>query len=229
MYHNKEIMNLVPKVQDIKTDDDSQDFTIEGWLYPGKPPEVKRTNVETSPILSKIRFGELGVGDKFVFDGSWLIKTGEYSAESDRKRGKKNYLFFKKDIVQSIKFISLSDNLIKEKYDLFDGHFDTLQYLQDSEKPQCEIVITPGQDRHHVEVLGNDGYRWETTFKGNLNESWCLPLRLKHYEFVLMYDCKEIQIYAEEQKIWCKDFFSWDGVHTCSILIKDIRLEPGDE
>lgn len=233
MYHNKEIMN--------------SKLSIIGDL-----PESEAEREE--PTLSKIRFGELEVGDKFVFDGCWLVKTSEYRAESDKKRGKNHFLFFKKDIVQheylgdichdeidnhlllhengsdqATKFFTPKTGRFADKYDLFDSHFDTIKRWQNSEKPQCEIVITPGKDRHHVEVLGNDGYRWETTFKCNLNESWYLPLRLKHYEFILMYDCKEIQLYAEEKKIWCKDFLSWDMVHTCSIRIKDIRLEPGDE
>lgn len=109
MYHNKEVINLTPAIQDIKPTDDRQDFTIEGWVYPDKPPEIKHTGIESSPILSKIRFGELEVGDRFVFNGCWLVKTGEYSAESDKKRGKANYLFFKKDVVKRIKFISLGD------------------------------------------------------------------------------------------------------------------------
>lgn len=61
-------------------------------------PEVEPE--KETPILSNIRFGELAVGDKFVFAGNWLVKTGDYAAESDKKRDKITYLFFKKDIVK---------------------------------------------------------------------------------------------------------------------------------
>ena len=60
-------------------------------------------------ILSNIRFGELAVGDKFVFAGNWLVKTGDYSAKSDKKRSKIDYLFFKKDIVLVDNNTSIND------------------------------------------------------------------------------------------------------------------------
>lgn len=75
-----------------------KELSYAGPVIPNDSPEVE--SEKETPILSNIRFGELAVGDKFVFAGNWLVKTGEYAAESDKKRDKINYLFFKKNIVK---------------------------------------------------------------------------------------------------------------------------------
>lgn len=229
MYHNKEVIDLVPSIQNVAPVDE-QDLTNE------------------SP-LSDIRFGELGVGDKFFFNRCWLVKTGEYAAESDRKSGKQGYLFFKKDVVKSIKRTgdvgfcncpctilshangsSQPTDFIKYKtkmvYDSKDDMFSATSPFVEKQKPKCEIVIIPGTDSHRVKVRDDNGYRWETSFKGDLNKSWTIPLRLKNIELSLMYRSEEIKIYFEGEKIWSKEFYDWNGVNDCTITIKDIRLEP---
>lgn len=228
MYHNKEVIDLVPSIQNIAPVDE-QNLTNE------------------SPI-SDIRFGELGVGDKFVFDRCWLVKTGEYAAESDRKCGKQRYLFFKKDVVKSNKrtgdagfcnrpytpllhangslqptdFIKCKTEIVS---DLRDELFSATAPFVEKQKPKCEIVIIPGADSHRVKVRDETGYRWETSFKGDLNKSWSIPLRLKNIELSLMYRSEEMRLYFEGKKIWSKEFYDWNGVHDCTIIIKDMRLE----
>lgn len=207
------------------------------------------TNFEPKPqpaivgvALAPIRFGELGVGSKFVYGGCWLVKTGDYAAESDRRRGKTSYLFFKKDVVKGIKTFSEDSPLLHEngatsptnfieprtkivsKDDLFTATSDFVE----KPKPQCEIVISPGENDHRVEVRGDNGYRWERTFKGDISRSWSVPLLLKNNEITLMYDNEELELYFEGMMIWSKKFHGWAGVHTCTICIKDFRLEPDD-
>lgn len=198
-------------------------------------PQPAREDVELTPI----RFGELGVGSKFVYGGCWLVKTGDYAAESDCRRGKTSYLFFKKDVVRGIKTFSEDYPLLHEKGAIRptnfieprtkivskDDLFTATSDFVEKPKPQWEIIITPGFDIHRIEVVCNDGYRWENTFKGDLNGSWSIPIRLKGIVFTLMYDHEEIQLYFEDQKIWCKVFSSWVGINTCTILIKDVRLD----
>ena len=212
-----------------------------------QPKEVERE----TPTLSQIRFGELEVGDKFVFDGCWLVKTGEYQAESDKKRGKNHCLFFKKDMVQheylgdishdeidshlqlhengseqSTKFVTPKTGRFDDKYDLFDDHLDTIERCQNSEKPRCQIVITPSLDRRHkIEVLEGEDYQWSTLMDADLSQPWTVPLRLKSIILIMIYDGNEIQLHHNSTKIWARCFKQgWAGIHTCTITIEDIRL-----
>lgn len=146
MYHNKEIMNSMLSI-------------IVGL------PESEAEREK--PILSKIRFGELEVGDKFVFDGCWLVKTSEYRAESDKKRGKNHFLFFKKHIVQheylgdschdeadshlllhengsdqATKFFTPKTGRFADKYDLFDDHHDMIKV----QRPESKLCLLCNSD-----------------------------------------------------------------------------------
>ena len=196
IYHTKELVNLNSPI-------------------PGVTPEVE--SEREMPTLSKVRFGELEVGDRFVFDGSWLVKTGDYNAESDRKRGKTSYLFFKKDVV---------------KYEP-PGRLKTMKNVVDEDKPQCSIIITTGYEKHTIEVLEGDDYRWATTFKADLNECWSVPIRLKNLELTLKFDDDKLMLcYLDKNSantdlstIWERPFYGWNGVNTCTITIKNIVLE----
>lgn len=62
-------------------------------------PSEAVVNSSDESSFHKIRFGELSIGDKFVFHDENLVKTGEYSATHDRLRNRSYFLFFKKDLV----------------------------------------------------------------------------------------------------------------------------------
>lgn len=83
MYHNKELERLNPKVLNL---------------------EPVAEGEKEIPILSKIRFGNLAIGDKFFFNGCKLVKISEYGAENDQKTNKRQYLFYKKDLVKHERF-----------------------------------------------------------------------------------------------------------------------------
>ena len=181
-------------------------------VVPTAEPKIEPE--KETPILSKIRFGELAVGSKFIFNGIWLVKTGEYNAESDRKRGKNSYLFFKKDIVLgSVCNDELDTHDLKyneaaffhcpympgdedkqvtpstpgKKYGLFD-EYEGLKYWADSnKKPPCQIIIIQDSKGNSVEVLQDD-YKWVTQLSFDLAEpSWSVPIRLKECELLLAY------------------------------------------
>lgn len=101
------------------------------------------------------------------------------------------------------------------------GYLDEKPRLQ----PKWNIIITPGFDIHRVEVVCDNGYRWEDVFTGNLDGYWRVPIRLKIITLDLVYDGGEIQLYFEGEKIWCKEFASWAGINTCTITIENVCLD----
>lgn len=225
MYHTKEVMNFNKPMTNFEP-----------------KPQPAREGGELTPI----RFGELSVGSKFVYGGCWLVKTGDYVAESDSKRDKTTYLFFKKDVVKSNKrtgdvgffycpYIpglpangSLQPTDFKESRTKMvpkDDLFTATSVFVEKPKLQCEIIITPGFNIHQLKVVCSDGYRWETHFKGEMSGSWSTPIRLKNIELILKYDREEIQLYYEDKKVWYKEFYGWEGVTTCSINIRDMVLD----
>lgn len=230
MYHTKELENLAPRIQN------------------NEPPVAEKDPAnDKTPTLSKIRFGELEVGDRFVFDGCWLVKTGEYAAETDCKRGKRSYLFFKKDVVKEEKVLLHEDGSVKPtkflepksnrsgKHDLFGDHSEILKPWTDyaPPKPQCEIVITPGDPANYkanlIEVTDKNGYYWTAYFEGAIGGSWSVPIKLWHYvQLTLMYDGQNLYLYYKDKEVWKKSFDSWAGVHCCTIVIRDVQIEPED-
>lgn len=201
MYHIKELMNPNSAIPDIASEVEAE---------------------REMPILSKIRFGELEVGDKFVFDGFWLVKTSEYHAESDKKRGKSHYLFFKKDVVR---YKPLKEKLSNEMSRVSSDQLT---------KSPCEIVINA--DTRHVEVWEGEDYMWWTTIDGDLNRSWSVPICLRNLNLTLMYSGNKIMLGFLDEKsihsdmtiIWERPFDGWDGIHNCTITIKDIKIESED-
>lgn len=180
MYHTKEVLCFNEPITNLKSNH-----------------QPVREGVKLAPI----RFGELGVGSQFVYGGCWLVKTGEYAAESDNKRGKIYYLFFKKDLVSGIKTISKDP------------------------QPQYTIVFFPGEKSHRVEVRGDDGYHWENTFKGNLSEYWAIPLLIKNIEFDLIYDGEDLCLCFKGDVVGSKKIPKWTEINTCTIYIKNFCLE----
>ena len=74
-------------------------------------PITYNGQIETNNLSgpkTKVRFGELGIGEVFFFNNQRIVKTGEYTAVSDRKINKQPFLFFKKDVVKV-------DNALKSK------------------------------------------------------------------------------------------------------------------
>lgn len=206
MFHTKELLHL--------------NLTV-----PSTKPEVELEKETT--ILSKIRFGELAVGSKFIFNGVWLVKTGEYNAESDRKRGKNFYLFFKKDIVlgsacnDELDTHDLKHNEAAffhcpympgdedekvtpstpgKKYGLFD-EYEGLKYWEDpNKKSPCQIIITQDSGGNSVEVLQDD-YRWVTQLSFDLaNPSWSVPILLKECELILAYHGRALMLSYVDKK-----------------------------
>lgn len=232
MYHNKEIMNSKLSI-----------------IVDLPESEAERED----PTLSKIRFGELEVGDKFVFDGCWLVKTSEYRAESDKKRGKNHFLFFKKDIVQheylgdichdeidnhlllhengsdqATKFFTPKTGRFSDKYDLFDDHHDMIEDVREPSQNLCVIAITPKADgRHNIDVIENEGdYSWSTVLIGDLDLYWSVMIRLKKVTLNLVYGDNEIKLLHLDREVWSRRLEGgWSGINCCTITIKDIRLD----
>lgn len=83
MYHTKEILNMAAGFS-------------RSVSYEQEPAQVEEMTTE------KRRFGELSIGDLFVFDGLVIKKIGDLTAETNSKTGKRGFVFFKKDIVRSV-------------------------------------------------------------------------------------------------------------------------------
>lgn len=96
MYHTNEILNM-------------SNISLKENKYSNEQ------SVDVNKLITKkVRFGELDIGNIFVFNGKIIKKTGDLTAESDVKRGKQQFVFFKNNLVKSIVECNSKDSCLSD-------------------------------------------------------------------------------------------------------------------
>lgn len=188
MYHTEEILN---NAQSVKFEQFAETDTC--------------FNKDT---LERKRFGDLSLGDHFVFNNQMLIKTGEYNAVKDKKMGKSEFLFFKKDMIKVQRPESKLCLLCNS-----DACKNTNKWV---------IVIQPPPESI-LTIRENDVIVSSQDILSDIHGFWDAKVKIMGFDMVLTYDGKQrFTLSYNDEMVWSSPFnHSWDYVGCCVISINN--------
>jgi len=202
MYHTKEISN------------NAQPVKFEQF--------VETDTCFNRDTLEQKRFGDLSLGDHFVFNNQMLVKTGEYNAVSDKKMGKSEFIFFKKDMIKIKR--PESKLVFKSLYDNEEYAKRNLDEISNACKNTSKWVIIIQVDKKPIlTIRENDVIVSAQDICSDIHGFWDAKVKIMGIDMVLTYDGKQrFTLSYNDEMVWSSPFnHSWDYVECCVISINN--------